>query len=154
MELPPSMQYQTLFKTTQHLESRNHQSNDWQTNRLIPRPGRILLHWVFLRLRIQIEEGSFFAFSFLVLSSAFVLEKVLACTFVGLVRAKSLPSDKPFLPFFPFDHQTGSSSCHHSGSCTCSSSKNALPVLVDRPLPFPFPFSLSLFLFFSSLGAP
>ena len=28
MELPPSMQYQTLYRTAQHLESRNHQSSD------------------------------------------------------------------------------------------------------------------------------
>ena len=50
------MQKKSFYKTTQHLESRNHKSNDWQTNRLIHRPGRILLHWVFLRLRIQIED--------------------------------------------------------------------------------------------------
>ena len=38
------------------MESRNHQSSDWQTNRLIPRPDHILLHWVFVRLRIRIED--------------------------------------------------------------------------------------------------
>ena len=38
------------------------------------------------------------------------------------------------------DHQAKSSSDHHSGSCACSSPKNALSVLLDRPLPFPFPF--------------
>ena len=50
------MQHKTLHRTTQHLESRNHLSIDWPTNRLIPRPGHLLLHWVFLRLRIRIEE--------------------------------------------------------------------------------------------------
>ena len=33
--------------------------------------------------------GPFLAISFLIFSSTFVLEKVLACTFVGLVRAKT-----------------------------------------------------------------
>ena len=55
----PSMQYKSFCRTTQHLESRSHQSNDWQTNRLTPRSGHILLHWVFLRLRIQIGDGFF-----------------------------------------------------------------------------------------------
>ena len=45
-ELPPSMQYKTLYRTIQHLESRNHQSNDWQTNRVIPRHGHVLLRSV------------------------------------------------------------------------------------------------------------
>ena len=56
MELPPFMQYEPLYRTTEHLESRNRQSNDWKTNRLIRRRGHILLHWVFLRLTIRIEE--------------------------------------------------------------------------------------------------
>ena len=58
MEFPPSMQYATLFRTTQHPESRNRQSSDGQTNRLIRRPGHNLLHWVFLRLKIRIEDRS------------------------------------------------------------------------------------------------
>ena len=43
-------------KTTQYLKSRNRQSHGWQTNRLIPRHGRILFRWVFLRLKIRIED--------------------------------------------------------------------------------------------------
>ena len=39
----------------QHPESKNHQSKDWHTNRLIPKPDHVLLQWVILRLRIQIE---------------------------------------------------------------------------------------------------
>ena len=88
--LPPSMQQESLCRTTQHLESKSRQSNDWQTNRLTPRPGYILLHWVFLRLRIRLEER-FLAFSFLVLSRAFVMGIILACSFVELVRAKTHP---------------------------------------------------------------
>ena len=41
------------------------------------------------------------------------------------------------------DHQTRSSSDHHSGSCTRSSLKNVLPVLLDRPLSFSFSSSFS-----------
>ena len=81
------MQYEPLCRTTLHLESRIRQSNDWKTNRLIPRRGHILLHWVFLRLRIQIEERFLLC---LFLSSVFVFfGKVFACTFVGLVWAKT-----------------------------------------------------------------
>ena len=32
------------------------QANGWKTNRLIPRRGHTLLHWVFQRLTIRIEE--------------------------------------------------------------------------------------------------
>ena len=58
MELPPSVQCELLCKTTQQLKSRNRQSNGWKTSRLIPRRGHILLHchWVFLRLKIRIED--------------------------------------------------------------------------------------------------
>ena len=57
---------------------------------------------------------------------------------------RSLPFDKPFLLFFPLDHQSMSSSRHHRESCACSSPMNALLVLLDRPLLFlvPFPFLL------------
>ena len=73
---------------------------------------------------------SFLAFSFSVLSFPFVLGIILAF-------------DEPFLPFFPLDHQAESSSDHHSGSCTCSSPKNALPAFLDLPLLFPCAFSFS-----------
>ena len=53
------MQNELSCRTTQHLESRNRQSNDWKTNRLIPRRGHVLLHWVFLRLKVQIGERFF-----------------------------------------------------------------------------------------------
>ena len=152
MELPPSMQFEPLCRTTQHLECRNHRSNDWQTNRLIPRPGHILLHWVFLRLRIPIEERFFpclFFFGPFPCLCSWYNPYLLLCR-AGKGEnppswKPSLPFDKPFLPFFPLDHPTWSSSCHHSGSCACSSPKNALPVLLDRPLPFPFPFPFLLF---------
>ena len=90
MELPPSMQYEPLCRTTQHLKSRNRQSNDCQTNRLIPRRGRIFLRWVFLRLTIWIEERFLLClFLFDPFPLPFVLGRILACTFVGLVRAKT-----------------------------------------------------------------
>ena len=50
------MQYEPLCRSTQHLDSRNRQSNDWKTKCLIPRRCHILLHWVFLRLKIGIED--------------------------------------------------------------------------------------------------
>ena len=55
-ELPPSMRYEPLCKATQQMKSRNRQANGWQTSRLIPKHGHILLHWVFLRLKVQIED--------------------------------------------------------------------------------------------------
>ena len=54
--LMPSMQYELSCKTTQQLELRKRQANNWKTNRLIPRHGHILLHWVFPRLKVQIED--------------------------------------------------------------------------------------------------
>ena len=54
--VPPFMQCELLCKTTQYLKSRNRQSHGWQTNRLIPKHGRILFRWVFLRLKIRIED--------------------------------------------------------------------------------------------------
>ena len=56
MELQPSMQYEPSCRTNQHFDSGFVQSNGWRTNRLIPRRGHILLHWVFLRLTIRNEE--------------------------------------------------------------------------------------------------
>ena len=51
------MQNKTLYRTTQHLESRNHQSSDWQTKRLIPRPWPHPSSLGVSVLRIGIEEG-------------------------------------------------------------------------------------------------
>ena len=126
--LTPSMQCEILCRTTWHLESRNHQSSDWQTNRLIPKPGNILHHWVFLRLRILIEEQFLLC---LFLFDPFLCLCCGECLCLHFCRAgtgennflwkPSLPFDKPFLPFFPLDHQTRSSSCHHSGPCAYSS---------------------------------
>ena len=82
------MQYQTSYRTTQHLESRNHQSSDWQTNRLIPRTGHNLLVFSVVE-NPDCGWAPSSAFPFFLLSSAFVLVKVLACTFVWLVRAKT-----------------------------------------------------------------
>ena len=56
MELPPSTQFKLSYKTTQQMKSRTRQSNGWQTSRPIPRHGHILLHWVFQRLKVRIEE--------------------------------------------------------------------------------------------------
>ena len=82
------MQNELSCKTAQQLKSRK--AHGWKTSRLIPRRGHILLRWVFQRLEVRIEKKrSFLAFSFLVLSFAFVLGEVLACTFVRLVRAKT-----------------------------------------------------------------
>ena len=144
VELPPSMQYEPLCRTTQHLESRNRQSNDWKTNRLIPRRGPYPSSlgvsgsdnpdWG----KVPSLPSPFWSFP-LPLSWG----KINACTLVGLVRAKTHPNgshhclfDKPFLPFFHLDHQPKSSSDHHSGSCTCPSPKNALPVLCLILFPF------------------
>ena len=52
------------------------------------------------------------------------------------------PFEEPSLPLLPLDHQTLSSSDHHSGSCVCSSPRYATPVLFNPPLPFPFPLPL------------
>ena len=81
----PCKKKKSLYRTTQHLESRNHKSNDWHTNSLIHRPGHIFLHWVFLRLRIQIEDRflpCLFLFDPFFLPF-FFLVKVLACNLVG-----------------------------------------------------------------------
>ena len=57
-----------------------------------------------------------------------------------------LPFEEPFLPLLPLDHQTLSSSDHHLVSCVCSSSRCALPVLLNPPLllPLPLPFDLEI----------
>ena len=143
--LSPSMQYELSCKTTQHLESRTLQANGWKTSRPIPRHVHILLHWVFQRLKVRIED------KLLPCLSLFCPFPCLCSGYNPCLRLylpfwmPLLPFDKPLLSFFPLDHQTRSSSCHHSGSCACSSPKNALQVLFDRPLPFPFPFPFLLF---------
>ena len=55
------------------------------------------------------------------------------------------PFERHSLPFFPFDHQTLSSSVHQSLSCVCFSPRYALPILLSLPLPFPFPLPFLLF---------
>ena len=110
--LPPSVQYKSLCRTTHHQACRSYESNDWQTNRLIPRPGHILLHWVFPRLRLRIEDRS--------LPCLFLFDPCLFLCFgespcLHLYRAgkgENHPCgshhclfDKPFLPLFPLDHQ-------------------------------------------------
>ena len=74
-------------------ESGNRQSNDWRTNRLIPKRGHFLLHRAFLKLTIRIDERFLLCLFLLILSFALVLGTLLACTFVGLVRAKNHPSE-------------------------------------------------------------
>ena len=54
-ELPPFMQYEPLCRTTQHLESRNRQSNCWKSSHKIPRDGYILLQ-VLQRLKVGTED--------------------------------------------------------------------------------------------------
>ena len=82
--------------------------------------------------------------------------KVIACTFVGLVRAKttltwkpSLPFDQPCLPSFLWTTKRGSSSSHHSGSCACSSPKKCL--LSSGPFGSSSAYSFSISLSFSPL---
>ena len=77
----PSMQYELSCKTTQQLELRKRQANNWKTNRLIPRHGHILLHWVFPRLKSRLRISTFLTLSFVVLASAIVRVEIIACTF-------------------------------------------------------------------------
>ena len=53
--LMPSM-HCVPCKTTQQLKLRNRQANSWSTSRPIPRNDHILLHQVFLRLKVLIED--------------------------------------------------------------------------------------------------
>ena len=57
--LPTSMQYESLCRTTQHLESKNRQSNDWQANRLIPGLAISFYNRCVLRLGIRIGDRFF-----------------------------------------------------------------------------------------------
>ena len=102
--VPPSMQCELLRKTTQYLKSRNRQSHGWQTHRLIPRHGRILFRWVFLRLKIRIEDKFlpclFLSGPFLCLCSGD--NPCLRLCLGG--KGENHTSDshpKPFLPLFP-----------------------------------------------------
>ena len=72
----------------QHLESRSRQSNGWWTNhQAISFSSGCFRGW-----KSRLGISSFLAFSFMVLSFAFVLGIILACAFIRLVRAKTHPS--------------------------------------------------------------
>ena len=87
--LPPSMQCELLCKTTQYLKS----------GIVSPMAGRPIVWFsgmavsffvgCFRGWKFGLRISSFLAFSFLVFSFAFVLEIILACAFVWVVRAKT-----------------------------------------------------------------
>ena len=148
--LTPSMQYvpcHTMQWSLCKLNKRNrHLSSN--TNRLIPKNGHIPLHWVFPRLKIQIEDMHLPCFFLFVLASA-------ACTLSWLVSAKTtflkafITFRKAFFASFSFEPPRTIFSDTNSMSCACSSPMNALPVPLNRPLPFPVPFPF----FFPHLAA-
>ena len=70
VDLPPPMKYELCTGIISRV--------DWQTNCLVPRLVHILRHWVFSEVD-DLDCGH----------SAIVLERVLAYSFVGLVRAKT-----------------------------------------------------------------
>ena len=49
-------QYELTCKTTQQVRLRTRQANGWKTNCPAPRHLRILLHWVFQRLKVLIGD--------------------------------------------------------------------------------------------------
>ena len=113
--LSPSMQYELSCKAAQQLRLRTRQANGWKTSHLIPRRDKILLHWVFQRLKVQIEDkhlpypflfglclclcsgGNLCLHFFLAGNCENHLSEIHHCLF----EKPSLP----FLPFCPLDHQ-------------------------------------------------
>ena len=137
--LPPSMQCKLSYKITQQLRLRTRQADGWETSRLIPRHGHILLHWVFLVLKVQIEDKRLPCLLCLHAGGNACLRLLLVGECENHLSGKP-SSENLFLPFFPLHHQAKSSSDHHSRSCAYSSPRNALSVLLN-PL-----FSSSFFL--------
>ena len=127
----------TMRQFHEELNKRNRQLS-WNANRLIPKHGHILLHRVFLRLKVQIEDEHLPCFFLFGLSLCLLPIFSLAVLVSGWQVRKSLPErqfcpfEKPFLSLFPLDHQA------QSGSCACSSPRNNLPFPFNLPLPFPF----------------
>ena len=134
-------------------------------NRQIPRNDKILLHWVFLILKVLIEDKHlpclFFSDLCLFLCTGGIIHYLYPFLDVryGIHFREvvfTLPFEETFLTFLPVDHQTPSSCDHQSGSCVCSSPKCAVPVLLNPPLPLPFSFAFCSFSFatFELTGLP
>ena len=147
--VPPSKQCELSCKTTQQLESKNQQATDWQTNRLIPRRGHILLHRVFMRLRIQIEDElllCLFPFSsFLCLCARY--NPCLCLYLAGKGETHSSESHHSLLwqafPLRPLVHTAKSSSDHFSESLCLFFAKKGSSASFGYTFVFSFSLSFS-----------